>query len=167
MEFAREDFAENVARVLEETSLLPEFLELELTESVVVQDFAESTRQMERLKRLGVSIAIDDFGTGYSSLNYLHRLPIDRLKIDRSFMQVLNEPSSSLPIIEAIISMAQNMGLTVVAEGIETAEQLSLLYTKGCDLFQGYLFSRPLPADRACANFSAVNINTLETLAPV
>ena len=167
MEFAREDFAENVARVLEETSLLPEFLELELTESVVVQDFAESTRQMERLKRLGVSIAIDDFGTGYSSLNYLHRLPIDRLKIDRSFMQVLNEPSSSLPIIEAIISMAQNMGLTVVAEGIETAEQLSLLYSKGCDLFQGYLFSRPLPADRACANFSAVNINTLETLAPV
>lgn len=155
MEFSRQDFADNVARVLDETGLLPQYLELELTESVVVMDFVESTRQMERLKRLGVSIAIDDFGTGYSSLNYLNRLPIDRLKIDRSFMQVLNEPNSSLPILEAIISMAQNMGLTVVGEGIETAEQLSLLHLKGCDLFQGYLFSRPLPAERASANFGA------------
>ncbi|MBB5343803.1 putative bifunctional diguanylate cyclase/phosphodiesterase [Tunturibacter empetritectus] len=116
MQFAREDFADRVAEVLEETGLSPVFLELELTESVVVKDFAESTRQLQRLKRLGVSIAIDDFGTGYSSLNYLNRLPIDRLKIDRSFIQVLHEPNSTLPILEAIISMAKNMELGVVGK---------------------------------------------------
>jgi diguanylate cyclase (GGDEF)-like protein len=160
MEFARDDFADRVAEVLEETGLLPEYLELELTESVVVKDFAESTRQMQRLKQLGVSIAIDDFGTGYSSLNYLHRLPIDRLKIDRSFMQALHEPNSSLPILEAIISMAQNMGLCVVGEGIETAEQMSMLNMKGCNLFQGYLFSRPLPADRAVTALQTRGVNT-------
>jgi diguanylate cyclase (GGDEF)-like protein len=165
IQFARQDFAERVAEVLEETGLLPEFLELEMTESVVVKDFAESTRQMERLKRLGVSIAIDDFGTGYSSLNYLHRLPIDRLKIDRSFMQALNEPNSSLPILEAIINMAQNMGLGVVGEGIETTEQMSMLCLKGCDLFQGYLFSRPLSADRAITALQAGNLGAAKKIA--
>lgn len=149
MQFAREDFADSVAKVLEETSLAPEFLELELTESVVVKDFTESTRQLQRLKRLGVSIAIDDFGTGYSSLDYLHRLPIDRLKIDRSFIQVLNAPNSTLPILEAIISMAKNMELGVVGEGVETDEQMAMLCLKGCDLLQGFLYSRPVSADRA------------------
>ena len=149
MQFAREDFADRVAEVLEETGLAPEFLELELTESVVVKDFTESTRQLQRLKRLGVSIAIDDFGTGYSSLNYLHRLPIDRLKIDRSFIQVLNAPNSTLPILEAIISMAKNMELGVVGEGVETDEQMAMLCLKGCDLLQGFLYSRPVSADRA------------------
>jgi diguanylate cyclase (GGDEF)-like protein len=149
MQFAREDFADRVAEVLDETGLAPEFLELELTESVVVKDFAESTRQLQRLKRLGVSIAIDDFGTGYSSLNYLHRLPIDRLKIDRSFIQVLNAPNSTLPILEAIISMAKNMELGLVGEGVETDEQMTMLCLKGCDLLQGFLYSRPVSADRA------------------
>jgi len=104
---------------------------------------------LQRLKRLGVSIAIDDFGTGYSSLNYLHRLPIDRLKIDRSFIQVLNAPNSTLPILEAIISMAKNMELGVVGEGVETDEQMAMLCLKGCDLLQGFLYSRPVSADRA------------------
>jgi EAL domain-containing protein (putative c-di-GMP-specific phosphodiesterase class I) len=149
MQFAREDFADRVAEVLDETGLAPEFLELELTESVVVKDFAESTRQLQRLKRLGVSIAIDDFGTGYSSLNHLHRLPIDRLKIDRSFVQMLNAPNSTLPILEAIISMAKNMELGVVGEGVETDEQMTMLCLKGCDLLQGFLYSRPVSADRA------------------
>lgn len=155
MQFAREDFADRVAEVLEETGLSPVFLELELTESVVVKDFAESTQQLQRLKRLGVSIAIDDFGTGYSSLNYLNRLPIDRLKIDRSFIQVLHEPNSTLPILEAIISMAKNMELGVVGEGVETEEQRSMLCLKGCDLLQGYLFSRPVQANRAAALLQA------------
>jgi diguanylate cyclase (GGDEF)-like protein len=149
MQFAREDFADRVAEVLDETGLAPQFLELELTESVVVKDFTESTRQLQRLKRLGVSIAIDDFGTGYSSLNYLHRLPIDRLKIDRSFIQVLNAPNSTLPILEAIIAMAKNMELGVVGEGVETDEQMAMLCLKGCDLLQGFLYSRPVSADRA------------------
>ena len=111
-----------------------------------MRDFAESARQMKRLKRLGVRIAIDDFGTGYSSLSYLHRLPINVLKIDRSFMENLNEPDGTGPIVEAVVSMAHTLGLHVVAEGVETAEQLDTLVHRGCDLIQGYYFSRPLDA---------------------
>ena len=101
------------------------------------------------LKRLGVRIAIDDFGTGYSSLSYLHRLPIDVLKIDRSFIENLNEPDGTRPIVEAVLSMANTLGLRVVAEGVETAEQLSALRQSGCDLIQGYFFSRPVTPDIA------------------
>jgi len=99
---------------------------------------------MERLKRLGVRIAIDDFGTGYSSLSYLHRLPIDVLKIDRSFMETLNEVEGTGPIVEAVLSMAHTLGLHVVAEGVETAEQLNTRRQGGCDVIQGYFFSRPV-----------------------
>jgi diguanylate cyclase (GGDEF)-like protein len=163
MQFDREDSADQVAEVLEETGLTPEFLELELTESVVIKDFAESTRQLQRLKRLGVSIAIDDFGTGYSSLNYLHRLPIDRLKIDRSFIQVLHQPNSTLPILEAIISMAKNMDLGVVGEGVETEEQMSMLCLKGCDLFAGLsLFTTRSgqPCSIALGNWNSVCVRS-------
>ncbi len=146
MEFVLPDFAERVAEALEETGLSADLLELELTESVMVKDFEESTRQMERLKRLGVRIALDDFGTGYSSLNQLHRLPIDRLKIDRSFTQALNDPNGSLPIVESIVTMAHRMGVQVVAEGVETRDQMWTLCGVECDMLQGYLFSRPVTA---------------------
>ena len=149
MQFAREDFAEEVAQVLAETGLAPELLELELTESVMVKDFGESHRQLQKLKRLGVRIAVDDFGTGYSSLNNLHRLPIDLLKIDRSFTQALGELNGTLPIVQGIISMAHSMGMLVVAEGVETHEQMDTLWDKGCDYLQGYLFSQPVDAERA------------------
>lgn len=149
MQFAREDFAEEVAQVLAETGLAPELLELELTESVMVKDFAESRRQLQKLKRLGVRIAVDDFGTGYSSLNNLHRLPIDMLKIDRSFTQALGELNGTLPIVEGIITMAHSMGMLVVAEGVETLEQMETLSLKGCDYLQGYLFSKPVDAESA------------------
>jgi diguanylate cyclase (GGDEF)-like protein len=149
MQFAREDFAEEVAQVLAETGLSPELLELELTESVMVKDFGESHRQLQKLKRLGVRIAVDDFGTGYSSLNNLHRLPIDMLKIDRSFTQALGELNGTLPIVEGIISMAHSMGMLVVAEGVETHEQMDTLSLKGCDYLQGYLFSQPVDAEKA------------------
>ncbi|ADW71065.1 putative bifunctional diguanylate cyclase/phosphodiesterase [Granulicella tundricola] len=158
MQFARQDFAHHVAEILEETGLHPELLELELTESVMVKDFAESTRQLERLKRLGVSIAVDDFGTGYSSLNHLHRLPIDKLKIDRSFIQALSEPNGTLPIVESIIAMAHRMGMCVVAEGVETPRQMATLREKSCNILQGYLFSPPVEADRA-ALFLATGTN--------
>ncbi len=125
LQFARDDFADTVAQILEETGYPAEMLVLELTESIVMHDFTESASQMERLKRLGVRIAIDDFGTGYSSLSYLHRLPIDVLKIDRSFMETLNEADGTGPIVEAVLSMAHTLGLHVVAEGVETAEQLN------------------------------------------
>jgi len=145
LQFARDDFADTVAQILAETGHPPAMLVLELTESIVMHDFAESARQMERLKRLGVRIAIDDFGTGYSSLSYLHRLPIDVLKIDRSFIENLNEPEGTGPIVEAVLSMAHTLGLRVVAEGVETAAQLDKLRQGGCDIIQGYFFSRPVP----------------------
>jgi EAL domain-containing protein (putative c-di-GMP-specific phosphodiesterase class I) len=115
----------------------------------MVKDFVETTRQLECLKRLGVGIAVDDFGTGYSSLNHLHRLPIDRLKIDRSFIQALGEAKGSLAIIESIILMAHRMGMGVVAEGVETAEEMRTLCLQGCDSLQGYLLARPVEAAAA------------------
>ncbi|MGA2672700.1 MAG: EAL domain-containing protein [Terracidiphilus sp.] len=149
LQFARDDFADTVAQILEETGQPAEMLVLELTESIVMHDFAESAHQMERLKRLGVRIAIDDFGTGYSSLSYLHRLPIDVLKIDGSFMENLSEPDGTRPIVDAVLSMAHTLGLRVVAEGVETAEQLNTLRQGKCDLIQGYFFSRPVQAEAA------------------
>jgi EAL domain-containing protein (putative c-di-GMP-specific phosphodiesterase class I) len=149
MQFVRQDFADLVAEVLHETGLDPKLLELELTESVMVKDFVESEKQLRRLKRLGISIAVDDFGTGYSSLNQLHRLPIDRLKIDRSFIEALNEPRGTLPIVESIIAMAHRMDMVVVAEGVETQQQMRTLCGRECDLLQGYLFSVPVDADSA------------------
>jgi diguanylate cyclase (GGDEF)-like protein len=148
-QFVQQDFAEQVAAVLGHTGLAPQLLELELTESVMVQDFAETRRQFQCLKQLGVRIAVDDFGTGYSSLNQLHRLPVDRLKIDRSFIESLGESSGSLPIVESIILMAHRMGMQVVAEGVETDEQMTTLRMQGCDSLQGYLLSRPVEADFA------------------
>jgi diguanylate cyclase (GGDEF)-like protein len=145
LQFVRDDFADTVAAILEETGQSAENLVLELTESIVMHDFSESARQMKRLKQLGVRIAIDDFGTGYSSLSYLHRLPLDVLKIDRSFMENLNESEGTRPIVEAVLLMANALGLRTVAEGVETAEQLSTLRQSGCDVIQGYFFSRPVP----------------------
>jgi EAL domain-containing protein (putative c-di-GMP-specific phosphodiesterase class I) len=150
-QFAHDDFADTVAEILTETGMSGKNLVLELTESTVMRDFHESARQMKRLKRLGVRIAIDDFGTGYSSLSHLHRLPIDVLKIDRSFMETLNVPEGTRPIVEAVVSMAHTLGLLVVAEGVETAEQLATLHLCGCDVIQGYFFSRPVQKDMAAA----------------
>jgi diguanylate cyclase (GGDEF)-like protein len=148
IQFARNDFSGEVAEVLAEAGVPPSLLELELTESLVMRDFAESARQMQNLKDLGVRIAIDDFGTGYSSLSYLHRLPIDTLKIDRSFVEMIAEPEGTRPIVDAVISMSQALGLRVVGEGVETLAQMEALCKGGCDLLQGNLFSRPVPAEQ-------------------
>jgi len=149
IQFARNDFSSEVAEILAEAGVPPSLLELELTESLVMRDFAESARQMQKLKDLGVRIAIDDFGTGYSSLSYLHRLPIDILKIDRSFVEMITEPEGTRPIVDAVISMAQALGLRVVGEGVETLGQMEALCKGGCDMIQGNLFSRPVPAEQA------------------
>jgi len=149
-QFSRDDFADTVAQILEETGETGSNIILELTESIVMNDFTESARQMKRLKRLGVRIAVDDFGTGYSSLSYLHRLPIDVLKIDRSFMENINENDGTRPIVEAVLSMARTLGLRVVAEGVETVEQLDTLRQCGCGVIQGFFFSQPVsPASAA------------------
>jgi len=151
LQFARRDFAEGVGAILIETGLNPKLLELEVTESVVMKDHVESSRQLEYLSNLGIRIAIDDFGTGYSSLSYLHQLPIDVLKIDRSFVEKITEVEGTRPIVDAVISMAHTLGLSVVAEGVETLEQLLLLEQSHCDTMQGYFFSPALRAEEAAA----------------
>lgn len=146
-QFAIADFSDVVAGTLNAAGIAPEQLELELTETVVMHDVSGSRRQMEKLKRLGVRIAVDDFGTGHSSLNYLHKLPIDILKIDRSFCASMNAPGGSKVIIDAVIQIARTFGMITVAEGVESTEQFTSLLQAGCDRFQGYLFAKPMTAD--------------------
>jgi diguanylate cyclase (GGDEF)-like protein len=146
LQFARKDFAESVGDILQKTGLDPKLLELELTESVVMRDFVESSRQLRYLNELGIRIAIDDFGTGYSSLSYLHQLPIDVLKIDRSFVEKIMEAEGTRPIVEAVISMAHTLGLQVIAEGVETSRQALFLEGIKCQTMQGYFFSKALRA---------------------
>ena len=134
-----------VRQVLEETGLAPHLLELELTESQLLESVEHIISTFEQLHALGVKLAIDDFGTGYSSLSYLKRLPVDYVKIDQAFIRGLHEGSQDAAITRAIITMARSLGLKVVAEGVETAEQLALLREQACDEAQGYLISRPIP----------------------
>ena len=139
---------ETVTRVLEETQLDPEFLELEITESMVMENTAKAIQTMKILREMGIKMSVDDFGTGYSSLGALKKFPIHTLKIDRSFiLDLTNMPSDEAAIVQAILSMAKQLNLRVVAEGVETQEQLTFLRDRGCDEIQGYYFSRPLQAD--------------------
>jgi EAL domain-containing protein (putative c-di-GMP-specific phosphodiesterase class I) len=135
----------DVRRILKETDLSPESLTLEITETTAMQNAEISLSVLRDLKSLGVHIAIDDFGTGYSSLSYLRTFPIDILKIDRTFVQDIRSGEEDNGIAGAVISLARGMGMRVVAEGVETDEQLESLRSRGCDEFQGFLFSRALP----------------------
>jgi len=140
-----------VAQVLADTGLPPDQLCLEITESSLVREFEQGASALARLRALGVHLAIDDFGTGYSSLSYLHDLPIDELKVDRSFIARLDrdrQDDRDRHMVEAVVGMARALGLTVVAEGVETAEQLEFLAALHCPIAQGYLFAQPQPADR-------------------
>ncbi len=147
LQFARSDFVDTVSDALRRTGLPAKCLELELTESIIMRDVEASARRMSQLRDVGVSIAIDDFGTGYSSLSYLRRLPADSLKIDQSFVAELGSAGTALPLIQTIVVLAHNIGLSVVAEGVETREQLALLRAVGCDRVQGHLFGEPLTLD--------------------
>ncbi len=140
-----------VQQILTETGLPPELLELELTESMLIENDRQAEETLRDLKKLGIMIAIDDFGTGYSSLSYLHRFPIDTLKIDRSFVWNMNRSPSDLAIVVAIIAMAHSLNLKVVAEGVETEEQLAVLKNASCEIIQGYLLGKPVSADEITA----------------
>jgi EAL domain-containing protein (putative c-di-GMP-specific phosphodiesterase class I) len=129
---------------LSETGLVPEILRLELTESVTMRDEERTTRILSELRKLGVRLCIDDFGTGYSSLSYLRRFALDILKIDRSFVTDMLNNGESQEIVRTILSLGRNLGMTVVAEGVETRGQMTLLKSLGCEFAQGYLFARPL-----------------------
>jgi EAL domain-containing protein (putative c-di-GMP-specific phosphodiesterase class I) len=140
------DFVAQVQRILDTTGLPPHRLELELTESSIIAGVDDTVCKLQQLKALGVEIAIDDFGTGYSSLSYLKDFPIDRLKIDQSFIRDLPRNRENRAIVRTVIAMAKNLGLGVIAEGVETQAQLEFLRAEGCDEIQGYLLSRPIPA---------------------
>lgn len=147
LQFKTTRFVSRVAEILKEADLDGRFLEIELTESALVSDLQSIQSDLEKLHELNVTLAIDDFGTGYSSLSYLRHLPFDLLKIDQSFVRSMTDNSASLAIPKAIIDMGHSMGLQILAEGIETKEQMILLKSYGCDLGQGYFMSKPIPAD--------------------
>jgi diguanylate cyclase (GGDEF)-like protein/PAS domain S-box-containing protein len=146
-ELGRADLVDRIEAALFETGLSPECLEVEITETTAAVQPAEALEELRQLRRAGITVAIDDFGTGYSSLSKLSTFPVDRLKIDRSFLTTIKRESDDEPLVAAMIGMAHRLGLEVTAEGVETAAQLAFLRRNGCDLVQGYLFSRPVPAD--------------------
>lgn len=143
-EFHHGDLAETVTEVLDQVGLDARWLKLELTEGTLIEDTARAQRTLERLKQMGIRVSIDDFGTGYSSLSYLKRFPLDELKIDRSFVSEITESPDDAAIAAAIVGLGHNLGLHVIAEGVETAEQLDVLRSIGCDAAQGYLICRPV-----------------------
>jgi EAL domain-containing protein (putative c-di-GMP-specific phosphodiesterase class I) len=146
-QFLRADFVATVAAVLAKTGANPNRLKLELTESMLVDDMESIIAKMNQLKAQGVGFSLDDFGTGYSSLSYLKRLPLDQLKIDQSFVRdVLTDPSDAA-IARTVVALGHSMGLRIIAEGVESAGQYDFLAAAGCDAFQGYYFSKPLPVE--------------------
>lgn len=146
LQFMQVDFVERLIGYLEQTQLPGNMVELEITENMLLNNFEVASRKMSILKQRGISFAIDDFGTGYSSLRYLRYLPLDILKIDRSFVTGLGPSSEEAAIIEVIIAMADRLGLLVIAEGVETEKERDTLLQLGCHSFQGYLYSKPVPA---------------------
>jgi EAL domain-containing protein (putative c-di-GMP-specific phosphodiesterase class I) len=147
VQFRHGDLPGLVHSVLLESGLSPDRLELEITEGVLIGDYSRATSILRRLKALGVRIAMDDFGTGYSSLSYLHAFPFDKIKIDRAFVSGIDRNSQAAAIIRAVIGLARGLNLPVVAEGVETQEQLAFLSDEACDEVQGYLIGRPGPIE--------------------
>jgi diguanylate cyclase (GGDEF)-like protein/PAS domain S-box-containing protein len=154
MQFRQPDFLETVGRIIRETGIEPEALELEFTESVVMEQADKTIATLQSLKSMGLRLSIDDFGTGYSSLSYLKHFPIDRIKIDRSFVVDLDQNSDDAAIVEAIISMAHSLNLKVVAEGVETRDQLHFLRARNCDEVQGFHLAVPMSAEDLVGNMS-------------
>jgi EAL domain-containing protein (putative c-di-GMP-specific phosphodiesterase class I) len=144
-QFRQPDFVNRVERALSDSGADPARLRLELTESLLLDNINDCIAKMQSLKSIGVSFALDDFGTGYSSLSYLRRLPLDELKIDGSFIRDITIDQSAAVIVQTIIGMANNLGLMVIAEGVETADQVAFLGRNGCTEYQGWFFGRPVP----------------------
>ena len=154
-QFCRNDLLDSVLRIVWDSGIRPENLELEITESMLMRDVDETRAALHAFKEAGMRISIDDFGTGYSSLNYLKQFPIDSLKIDQSFVRGLHRDRDDAAICAAILAMAKELDLSVVAEGVELEEQLAFLRRHRCDLVQGYLFGKPVPAEQFEQHYSA------------
>jgi EAL domain-containing protein (putative c-di-GMP-specific phosphodiesterase class I) len=149
-QFHQPDFVERVQQIVDETGADPKRLQFEITETILIKDTKDSVDRMHALKQLGIGFAIDDFGTGYSSLSDLRQLPIDTLKIDRTFIRDIDSDPNDAAIVKAILSMAQHIGLTVIAEGVETREQLQFLRKANCSYYQGYLGRPPFSRNAFC-----------------
>jgi EAL domain-containing protein (putative c-di-GMP-specific phosphodiesterase class I) len=148
-QFAHVDFVEQIRQVLQETSFDPRYLKLEITESLLMENIETAMRKLQQLKEMGVLLAMDDFGTGYSSLSYLSQFPIDVLKIDRSFVSRMDAEQDKRAIIGTIIKLAHDLNMTVIAEGVETREQMEYLRFLACDYVQGFLLARPMQTNDA------------------
>jgi EAL domain-containing protein (putative c-di-GMP-specific phosphodiesterase class I) len=148
-QFTRPDLIDQIIQTLQHTGLDPRFLKLEITESVIMENVGTAISMLQQLRALGVESCIDDFGTGYSSLSYLHHLPMETLKIDRSFVGRMVRNDENIEIVRTIVTLARSLGMEVVAEGVETIEQLGQLRLLRCDAGQGYLFSKPTDAKAA------------------
>jgi EAL domain-containing protein (putative c-di-GMP-specific phosphodiesterase class I) len=148
-QFKDRDIVKIVYDVIEETGINPKNLELEITESIALDDIEYTIATIQELRKIGVNFSLDDFGTGYSSMNYLKRLPVSNLKIDKSFLNTVMEDRSDQKIIQTIISLARNLDLLVIAEGVESFDQEEFLKESNCDKAQGYLYSKPIPKDMA------------------
>jgi len=147
-QFRSNQLVRAVLRALQKSGLAPDFLELEITETLLMTDLPETTNALQELHALGIRLSVDDFGTGYSSLSYLRRFPVDTLKIDKSFIGDVGDDPDDAALVEAIIAMGRSLNLEVAAEGVETREQLEFLRVRACDLAQGFYFGRPLPPER-------------------
>ena len=146
LQISQGDLVDDLENQLARWNLAPKYLEIEVTESCVMDDFENAIATLKEIREIGIDIAIDDFGTGYSSLNYLKRLPGHKVKIDRAFVQEMHEDSDDQAIVQAVISISSQLGMQVLAEGVETDQQKDLLMHLGCNLMQGYLYSKPLAA---------------------
>jgi EAL domain-containing protein (putative c-di-GMP-specific phosphodiesterase class I) len=146
VQFKKRDLVNSVISALSESGLAADRLELEITESVLLNDSEATLATLHKLRHFGIRISMDDFGTGYSSLSYLRSFPFDKIKIDQSFVHNLATQEDSLAIVRAVTGLGKSLGITTTAEGVETREELALLRSEGCNEVQGYLFSRPLPA---------------------
>ena len=160
-QFAQKNLVATIGRMLHEVGLGPEHLGIEITESLLMERPEDAVRTLKTLSAMGIQISIDDFGTGYSSLSYLKRFPLNKIKVDRSFVRDIATDPDDAAIVTAIIAMAHSLNAAVVAEGVETQEQLSFLRAHGCDEFQGYLFSRPLPGTEALATLGEIPVAQL------
>ena len=147
-QFRQADFVAQVQAAVQRHAINPTLLKLELTESMLLENIEDTIATMNALNEIGVQFSLDDFGTGYSSLQYLKRLPLDQLKIDQSFVRDIATDNSDMAIVRTIVAMAGSLDMTVIAEGVETADQRQLLLKNGCTIFQGYLFGRPVPIEQ-------------------
>jgi EAL domain-containing protein (putative c-di-GMP-specific phosphodiesterase class I) len=147
-QFRQVSFAHEVQRIVNQYSLEAELINLEITESMIIDDITHTANAMNELRNIGINFSIDDFGTGYSNLNYLKLLPLDIIKIDQSFVRDILKDQSSIAIVQTILSMAKQLNLTTIAEGVETQHQLEALKKMGCHVYQGYLYSPPIKAEQ-------------------